>query len=73
MILAFWAPRCASSSRRAPTAGWDSQGGSTVKPSPRAIATRLVRTARDLGAPGYDQRYGWGLVKRGTRHRTTPP
>ncbi len=33
-----------------------------AKPSPGAIAKRLVRTARDLGAPGYDERYGWGLV-----------
>jgi serine protease len=40
------------------------------KPSPGAIATRLVRTARDLGAPGYDQRYGWGLVN--AARATTP-
>ena len=30
--------------------------------SPGAIEARLVHTARDLGAPGYDERYGWGLV-----------
>jgi len=31
-------------------------------PSPDAIEHRLESTARDLGAPGYDSRYGWGLV-----------
>jgi serine protease len=31
-------------------------------PSPEAIEHRLESTARDLGAPGYDGRYGWGLV-----------
>jgi serine protease len=32
------------------------------KPKPTAVLRRLQRTARDLGAPGYDRRYGWGLV-----------
>jgi serine protease len=31
-------------------------------PSPEAIQQRLERTTRDLGAPGFDPRYGWGLV-----------
>jgi serine protease len=31
-------------------------------PTPAQIAARLRHTARDLGAPGYDTRYGWGLV-----------
>ena len=31
-------------------------------PSPAAITRRLTQTARDLGAPGFDTRYGWGLV-----------
>ncbi|MDQ4041048.1 MAG: S8 family serine peptidase [Actinomycetota bacterium] len=31
-------------------------------PTPRAIETHLEATARDLGPPGYDQRYGAGLV-----------
>lgn len=31
-------------------------------PSPAAITRRLERTARDLGPPGYDTRYGWGLL-----------
>lgn len=31
-------------------------------PTPEAIVDRLERTARDLGPPGYDSTYGWGLV-----------
>jgi serine protease len=31
-------------------------------PTGAQIAARLRRTARDLGAPGYDTRYGWGLI-----------
>lgn len=31
-------------------------------PSPVAVERRLKRTARDIGAPGYDYRYGWGLL-----------
>ena len=31
-------------------------------PTPDEIQDRLERTARDLGAPGYDSLYGWGLV-----------
>ncbi|GAA4696529.1 hypothetical protein GCM10023349_10110 [Nocardioides conyzicola] len=31
-------------------------------PSPDAVADRLRATARDLGAPGPDPLYGWGLV-----------
>jgi serine protease len=31
-------------------------------PSPAAIEHRLEATARDLGTPGYDTDYGWGLV-----------
>jgi serine protease len=32
------------------------------RPKPTAVLRRLERSARDLGAPGYDLRYGWGLV-----------
>jgi serine protease len=39
-------------------------------PPPAAIADRLEQTARDLGAPGYDPSYGWGLVDAGAA--TTP-
>jgi serine protease len=31
-------------------------------PSPAAVLKRIQETARDLGAPGYDARYGYGLV-----------
>jgi serine protease len=31
-------------------------------PSPAALLARLKSTARDLGAPGYDRRYGSGLI-----------
>ena len=34
-------------------------------PSPAAITERIRQTARDLGPPGYDERYGWGLVDAG--------
>ena len=31
-------------------------------PTPEAILDRVQGTARDLGKPGYDSTYGWGLV-----------
>jgi serine protease len=31
-------------------------------PTPAALLKRLKTTARDLGAPGYDRRYGSGLI-----------
>jgi serine protease len=31
-------------------------------PAPAAIERRLETTAHDLGAPGQDPRYGWGLI-----------
>lgn len=31
-------------------------------PSPSAVESHLKKTARDLGAPGYDRRYGHGLL-----------
>jgi serine protease len=34
-------------------------------PAPARIIERLRETARDLGPPGYDERYGWGLVAAG--------
>jgi serine protease len=42
-----------------------------VRPSPEAIKTRLETTARDLGTPGYDQLYGWGLLNAAAA--TAPP
>jgi serine protease len=35
------------------------------RPSPSAVETRLKRTARDLGPPGRDVRYGAGMVNAG--------
>ena len=32
------------------------------KPTPAQVEARLKATARDLGTPGRDPRYGWGLV-----------
>jgi serine protease len=34
-------------------------------PSPDAIQQRIQSTARDLGRPGYDPVYGWGLLNAG--------
>jgi serine protease len=34
-------------------------------PTPAAIERRLELTARDLGAPGWDPHYGWGLLDAG--------
>ncbi|MCW3004717.1 MAG: family serine peptidase [Conexibacter sp.] len=34
-------------------------------PSPDAVERRLETTARDLGVPGHDRRYGYGLVDAG--------
>jgi serine protease len=39
-------------------------------PTPARIEAHLKRTARDLGRPGVDSRYGWGLVDAG--RATTP-
>ena len=33
-----------------------------LDPTPTAVQEHLQATARDLGAPGFDSRYGWGLV-----------
>ena len=34
-------------------------------PTAEAVEKRLEATARDLGTPGYDERYGWGLLDAG--------
>jgi serine protease len=39
-------------------------------PSPDAVMARLKQTAIDLGAPGYDRRYGSGLI---SANRVTDP
>jgi serine protease len=40
-------------------------GAAGRHPSPQAVTARLERTARDLGTPGYDLDYGWGLLDAG--------
>jgi serine protease len=42
-------------------------------PSTDAVAKRLEETARDLGPPGYDTIYGWGLVDAATATTPGPP
>jgi len=42
-------------------------------PSPGAIRERLERTARDLGRPGPDARYGFGLVDAAAATAPGPP
>jgi serine protease len=41
------------------------------RPSPDAVEKRLEATARDLGTPGYDSRYGYGLLNAAAA--TQPP
>ena len=38
-----------------------------AKPTPAQVEARLKATARDLGTPGRDPRYGWGLVDAAAR------
>jgi serine protease len=40
-------------------------GRAGPRPTPQQIEDRLEATARDLGPPGYDERYGAGLVDAG--------
>ena len=42
-------------------------------PTARAIKSRLEQTARDLGKPGYDTLYGWGLLDAAAATRPTAP
>ena len=30
--------------------------------NPRLVQDQIQNTSRDLGVPGFDTRYGWGLV-----------
>jgi serine protease len=41
-------------------------------PSPTAVQQHLQATARDLGEPGFDTRYGWGLVDAASALRCPP-
>jgi serine protease len=42
-----------------------------TRPAPAAIKSRLETTSRDLGPPGYDQLYGWGMLDAAAA--TAPP
>ena len=44
-------------------------GSAGATPTAGEIERRLEQTARDLGAVGYDRRYGWGLVDAGAATR----
>jgi serine protease len=41
-------------------------------PTPDAVKQRLEQSARDLGQPGYDTVYGWGLVDAASATAPTP-
>jgi serine protease len=41
-------------------------------PSPNAVQAHIQATARDLGRPGLDSRYGWGLVDAARALRCPP-
>jgi serine protease len=43
-----------------------------ARPTPKQLEDRLKATARDLGTPGYDERYGAGLVDAGKATAPTP-
>jgi serine protease len=43
-----------------------------ANPTPREVQNHLQATARDLGAPGVDGRYGWGLVDAARALRCPP-
>jgi serine protease len=44
-----------------------------ANPSPDAIKQRIESTARDLGTPGYDMVYGYGLLNAGAATAPLPP
>jgi serine protease len=44
-----------------------------ANPSPDAVERRLEATARDRGTPGYDRRYGYGLVDAGAATNPAVP
>ena len=43
-----------------------------ANPSPAALERQLERTSRDLGAPGFDARYGYGLLNASSALRLGP-
>jgi serine protease len=42
------------------------------KPTPGQVQAHIQATARDLGSPGFDSRYGWGLVDAARTLRCPP-
>jgi serine protease len=48
-------------------------GSAGPKPTPKQIERRMETTARDLGAKGYDRRYGWGLLDAAAATAPPPP
>lgn len=43
-----------------------------ARPAPAAVEKRIEDTARDLGAAGYDRRYGYGLIDAAAATRPGP-
>jgi serine protease len=41
-------------------------------PDPELVQAHIQATARDLGRPGFDSRYGWGLVDAARALRCPP-
>jgi serine protease len=65
-ITGYWGTSMAAPHVSASAALVVASGVIGPDPAPDAIATRLEETARDLGRPGHDSAYGWGLVDAGT-------
>jgi serine protease len=42
------------------------------RPSPEQVQTHIQATSRDRGRPGFDSRYGWGLVNAAAALRCPP-
>ena len=52
---------------------WSSPpASSATTPTPDAVQAHIQATARDLGRPGFDSRYGWGLVDAARALRCPP-
>jgi serine protease len=65
-ITGYWGTSMAAPHVSAAAALVVASGVIGTDPSPAAIEKRLELTSRDLGRPGYDPVYGWGLVDAGT-------
>jgi serine protease len=65
-LVGYWGTSMAAAHVSAAAALVVASGVIGADPSPVAIEKRLELTSRDLGRPGYDTVYGWGLVDAGT-------